>query len=231
MTTRLQLQQNPTPAVQCSGVLPFSIDDATSTIYVLLARSSCFDASIHPTGAWGDLGGHTKPEDHDDPAACAAREFSEESMCVMNLRGQGTAINARLCRRRAHSALQDGDYAFLLDMNYGTHRNVMYVVGVQFDPAIPRKFKSVREKLLQVELGATRGELPAIIRSHPALACDPTCAVNDDYLEKDALRWFSLDFLAELLAQRNASLGPVRLRRAFVPMIQLVVNKLNVLRT
>ena len=144
-----------------------------------------------------------------------------------------TAFNTRLCRKRAEAALRDGDFAFALDHNYGTHRCVHFVVAVPFDPKVSENFAAMRAALITVKHGGgDPASLPRGMRAHPALVCDDRgpCAVDDDYMEKDALRWFALDHLVELVGSGGHGRDQLRLRPALVPTLRLVAMKLNALR-
>jgi hypothetical protein len=226
----IRLQQDPGSRVQSAGIIPFAVEPVTHTIYVLLARSATFRVESHQQGSFGDLGGHIKDEDRGDPARCAAREFSEESLCKLRLRGS-TAMNTRLCRQRTLDALQEGDFSFMLDHDFGTHRTVHYVVCVPFDARVHENFSRTRRALLKVPPGTLRSDLPRNLQSHPALTCETTCSVNGDYLEKDQLQWFSLDHLIELIGARGHRIGDLRLKASLVPTLRLVAMKLDVLRS
>jgi 8-oxo-dGTP pyrophosphatase MutT (NUDIX family) len=212
-----------TSVLQSVSIIPFALEDATQTIYILLARI----ASRRPgPSTWGDLGG--TPELGESPFETAAREFEEETLSAVHV--AHLRHSDRTQQHQIVQQLKTGHYFLHVRLHFhleGTgdfHRD-FYLKQVPFDPSVSRRFAQTREALLCVTEGSNPDTLPSSIRTHPAILHSTNCIVAPRFLEKSALRWLSLDHIMDLI-QHQGQYRDIRLKSSFVPALRVATGEL-----
>ena len=199
------------------AIIPFSLEKATQTIYILLARAATARQGYRPRiEVWGDLGG--TPEPGETSEQTAAREFVEESLGCVHV---GTCLEEQLIQ---------GKFFLLVRLHFqlegvGRFHRDFYLKEIPFDPAITHRFAEMREALLRVPEGISHDVLPPGLRNHVALVNSPHSIIAPQFLEKQALRYFSLDHIMDLISNRG-QIKETRLRASFTPALRVAVSEL-----
>jgi hypothetical protein len=187
---------------------------------------------------WGDLGGCGEAGESSERTA--AREFAEESLGAVNL---GTSrLSGHIVGSQLERELREGMFFLRLRIFYmdgtdpgtdqtepatkahPTHCRDFYLKEIPFDPSMSPRFDSLRETLLRVPEGIDRECLPPSIRAHPAIDSE-SCILSSRFLEKQHLRWFSLDHTMDIVTGNGCHLD-VRVRRSFLPALRVAVAEL-----
>ncbi len=204
------------------GILCFSVEPKTQNIYVLLGRETCFEQMDSSQGSWCDFGG--KIDASESAISGAAREFSEESLCTVKMFFKQEHTYTHYIDT-IKQMLQDENYflkiSIILPQKDGSeHVRVYYLKEIPWQPDIEEKFSEIRSKLRTVESNG----VPCSLRNHPAIKEDNT--VNRHFLEKHSIGWWSIDRLAEVVRNRG-KYKHHRFRRSFLPILRLIVHKLQ----
>ena len=216
-----------TSVLQSVAIIPFALEDATQTIYILLAQGASRrfdDRCCH--SAWGDLGG--SPEPGESPFETAAREFEEETLSMVHVAHLRPSNNTR--QHQIVQQLKQGHYFLRVRLHFhldgvGDFHRDFYLKQVPFDPSISRRFAQTREALLRMTKGSNPDTIPASIRTHPAIMHSTNGIPAPRFLEKSALRWLSLDHIMDLI-QHQGQYRNIRLKGSFVPALRIVTGEL-----
>lgn len=235
--------------LRSSAIIPFAVETATQTIYILLAQTARACRRSGMSGAtWGDLGGGC--EGGETSECTAAREFAEESLGAVNTHLHHESTSA--LHSSIESELLDGSFYLRIRIFYRdvkasdsslsyevgneiaqeqstnstvpTHCRDFYLKEFPFDASISKRFNELREGLLRVPEGIDRSLLPPLVQDHPALDGD-NCIIGPQFLEKQNLQWFSLDHAMDLVAGNGYHRG-VRIRLGFLAPLRTIVSEL-----
>lgn len=204
-----RLSDRPNQRVISGGVICFSVEPTTQNIYVLLGREVSFE---NEPGVWCDFGGKLKPTE--SALRGAAREFAEESLGVIRLDRQSNGPSSDPIAE-VTDVLARQEYFIRISIFTQKNRKVRvyFLKEIPWQPDIATKFANVRTALEE-------NRWP----NHPARAtADGT--LNPHWMEKQCLRWWSLDRLIEVL-QKRGRFKHHRFRRSFLPALRVVVGKL-----
>ena len=192
--------------LRSSAIIPFCVHAPSQTVYVILAQIA--RARGKKYAFWGDLGG--TPNEDESSESTAAREFEEESL--------GAVIGVD--RETMERDLIAGNYfmKFQFQFDDTSHRDY-YAVEVPFDPVIERRFRETREELLLLPEGVEVDSLPSYLSDKISSG-----SVGAEFLEKQAIRWFSLDHLMDILSNLNAS--PTKIRSSFEEPLNYLISEL-----
>lgn len=200
------------------GIICFSVEPKTHNIFVLLGRETCFEQMDSSAGRWCDFGGKIN---HTESVQCgAAREFAEESLCLVEL----PVTKNRPYSKYMHQVermLQEKDYFMKLSARAKDFDRVYYLKEVPWQPEIEQKFKEIRDKLLSASRNP--GTLPFSLRHHPAVR---DLSVDRHFLEKQSIAWWSLDRLAEVV-KNQGKFKRQKFRRVFLPVLTQIVQHLQ----
>jgi hypothetical protein len=208
-----------TPSVLNSvAIIPFSLEEATQTIYILLAQVATGPrrgSRLRPE-VWGDLGG--TPEAGELPEDTAAREFMEESLgCVQ----AGPFLSNQLqkgkffLRVRLHFELK----------GYGRFHRDFYLKQIPFDSSISTRFAATRKALLCIPNAIPHGLISPKLRDHITSVSSAYRTIAPQFLEKQALRYFSIDHIMDIISNQG-QLRETRLRGSFTPALRVAVAEL-----
>lgn len=189
-----------------SSILPFAIDPKFNSLYFLLARERSVPG-WEGSDTWSDFGGGKKFCDVDD-ADVAAREFQEESLAVVRYRPDEPAL-PRADYDGIAQGLRGGHYTFKCHA-YTPNRKARYTTFVKqipFDAAVGRAHATAAALLRSIRSNGGRSTTYA----HPAI--DGDGRVNEDFLEKTALRWWSVPQLLSRHKRVHDALRPSFERR------------------
>ncbi len=209
-----------------AGVVPFCIEATTHTIYILLARRAAHMYHRPGKGVWSDLGGSAMREDGDDSARTAAREFMEESLGTVHLFEHLDVAPADYCDVMWQE-LRENKYSLRVTqilrspMDEQLSRRVFYVKKVPFDAELTQAFFDARSQLLRLPEHPDPAQLPAFFVNHPAIR---TGSVASAFLEKDRVKWFSLDHVLRALKKPCSKLF---VRPSFRPALAVIAAKLS----
>ena len=216
------------------GMICFSVDPKTNNIFLLLGKETCFENMQSPRGAWCDFGG--KPRDEETAPDAAAREFCEESLACVNFECART--RPRNVKTRLAQVLKTGAFFCRIDLtaltqwtqHHNQKRNVTrtyFVKEIPWQPHVPHTFQDIRKKLCHVQSSGEVDTCPFSLRNHPSLEVqNKHVRVNNHYLEKHSIMWWSLDRLCEVL-QKHGRYKNQRFRKSFLPILQIVVARLK----
>jgi hypothetical protein len=210
-----------------AAIIPYACDEITGTIYVLLARSTF-------TGSWGDLGGALDAEDGGDVRKAAAREFCEECLCSLQisfkrpLRTPGAyyknverdLMNGVYTCRIEQTLQQKQDTPRGVDNTIIEYKRVFFLKRVPFNPKASTRFSDSRRSLQDRPV---ENAFPLIFRPrHNILSFQGE--VPPRLLEKDRIKWFSVDHLVEVLQMGKGS--RVKMRTSFRSPLIVAVQEL-----
>jgi hypothetical protein len=218
------LSEPPTHTCITGGMMCFSVEPKTQNIYILLGRETCFEQMNSTQGQWCDFGGKIHPGE--SVVGGAAREFAEESLCVVQLEQKYHAYAGYI--ERVQKMLQDEKYflkiSIILPQKDGIeHARVYYLKEVSWQPNVENKFVSTRAQLAEKE-----GKLPFSLRNHPSVSYDAETGnskVDRHFLEKQSIAWWSVDRLSEVV-RNNGKYKQHRFRKSFLPVLKIVVKTL-----
>ena len=194
-----------------------------------MAQTAC--AYHHRSGAnagiWGHVGGSSEPGESSETTA--AREFAEETLGIVKYGPKRPSVSIF---SQMESELIAGRYFLRLRLKYtddnigeeNTHFCDFFLKEFPFDPSVCVRFEDLRNEILRVPEGTDRKSLSASIRNHPALSYEQ-CVVPPQFLEKNALQWFSLDHIMDLVSG-NGYYRDIRVRRTFLPALRVAVSHL-----
>ena len=207
--------------VGCS-IVPFSVDPEYNSIYFLLGKER--PGQWRGSNTWSDFGG--KKQCDETSEACAAREFHEETMGIVKLYD-----NERV-PRDSEEILTDmlADERYCMRLEYKSDRNVYhtFVKQIPWQPECSLTFTQTKTALLTVRQTPDVAPMTAFL--HPAtynITEDRrTARVNDAYLEKRTLRYFSIPELMGALAHPKRYLcGREVVRDSFVHRLSMVLRQ------
>ena len=196
-----------------SGVILYSLEPRTGCIYLLLGQEFTFRKGYTGHGAWCDFGGGI--EEGETVERAAAREFTEESMGCLGAWEEEDHID------RVEQALQNGEYSFRFQVLMVTDDQRFYSAKVRhyflkqipWNPRLPKRFHFLRTSLLD-------GSAP---KGHQSTRADGT--TNRHYIEKNCVRYWSLERLEEVLY--NGKYRQNRFRKSFLPILQETIDILK----
>ena len=200
------------------GIICFSVEPKTKNIYVLLGRETCFDRMDSHNGRWCDFGG--KINCHESVISGAAREFAEESLCLVQLPAVKNKSYTKYMEQVKVMLLEE-DYFMKMTFTVNNQLRVYYLKEVPWQPEIEHRFAETREKLLS----ATKdpNALPFSLRHHPAVN---KSEIDLHFLEKQSVAWWSIDRLAEVV-DNQGRFKRQKFRRLFLPILRSVVYNLQ----
>jgi len=179
-------------------------------------------------GKWCDFGGKINPGE--SVLGCSAREFAEESLCVIKMTNETTHSYAGYIDR-VKQMLRDDKYFLKISIILPPRRaeGVEYVRAyflkeVPWQPNVETKFMLMRSRLME-----DVKNIPFSLRNHPSVCTDKRtgeCTVDRHFLEKQAINWWSIDRLSEVIRNRGR-FKQHRFRRSFLPVLKIVVATLH----
>ena len=173
---------------------------------------------------WSDFGGGTKARESDGeletPEETAAREFHEETCGICQ--SDFHEYIPRASTEELTAGLKDGRYLFKTQFDVpGRSRRyyTMFTKIIPYQESLPTTFASTQDVLWKLQSCSQ-------IR-HPAVRQPPI--VNQDYLEKQAIRYFTLAELHLALQNHNTVHGETKryvLRPHFAERLAVVLDRL-----
>ncbi len=194
-----------------AGIICFSQAPVTNTIFLLLGLET-------KQRLWCDFGGRINPGESVEGAA--AREFCEESLCIIDMSPERVAFSEYL--GHAKQMLLKRDYFLKLNIVHNTvddvdQSRVYYLKHVPWQPDIKQKFARLHANLMTQNISC----------SHPAiLETSPSYILDEHWLEKTKIKWWSLDRLKDVLKNRG-KYKKHRFRQSFLRVLNLVLDKLE----
>jgi hypothetical protein len=172
-----------------------------------------FPDLLSRTGDWCDFGGKINQGECVDDAA--AREFTEESMCVVRLFDSDNPSNI-------------GDYYIKLSVILPPKDGIEWVkvyfvkevpwqVNVQYD------FHRTRKQLLEINNGRRR--VSDAMKNHPAVT--HAGSIDTHFIEKVEIKWWSLDQLNSIIQKNGVGSKVNRFRRSFLPALRIITKTLG----
>ena len=197
-----------------SSVLPFAIDPQWNCIYFLLAQERVVPGWSSGSQTWSDFGGAAQLP-CDTACETAGREFVEESMGLIRFSpGDSVPYESHAPVSRALSA---GEFALSVTftMRSKSTRYITFLKQIDFDRHAMHKheitFCALRDK----------GDGKTTTVRHPLLSREGT--VPDCYLEKTAIRWWSVPQLYS--AMRRTRGNNERLRSSFANRLRVILKE------
>jgi hypothetical protein len=180
-----------------AGVLPFAIVPETNDIYILLAKENI----VHQwrgSNKWCEFTGSFNPAFDSDPADTAAREFLEESLCVVPFHQHQDQQHYRnqISTKESIAAelRKDETNSFKIITNSSKDKKTpihyCFVREIEWIPDLPERFAKTRKVLLtlQEEFQKYKSMLESLIQSN-----------RDDHLKLES----SISFLPMIHNNNN----------------------------
>lgn len=218
-----------------AGLLCFALDPETHNVYLALGREARYDDVTFDRGVWCDFGGHVEPEETVEEAA--VREFCEESLCVLAFENYPETQRASSTYAPALlRMLQNEDYLFKItlmetdEVRSSEEGRVYFVKEVPWQPEFSKRFHDTRSTLLSARSQTAIDGVPYVFRQHPALSTsslEATLTVNRHYLEKQSVKWWSLDRLREVICKRKGRYKFHRFRKGFLPVLEHFLTRMS----
>jgi hypothetical protein len=177
-----------TPIVLSAGVLPYAYAPYSNNVYFLLGQEA-FDPRWRTSERWCDFGGCFKKDETE--SHCAAREFVEESMAVVQTSENENKETRRLMDIGAvENMISAKQYTYRIALsvehnkigmpNEQKAQRVCYLKRVPWQPDAPEHFKTIYghlKKLKELDTDLTHDQmveywekLPEWIKYHPAIS-------------------------------------------------------------
>lgn len=204
---------------QTAGVVCFSIEPVTNSIYVLLGKESRFEGdrvTDSKTGKWCDFGGRLKNTELTEEGA--AREFTEESLGVVKLEAKPDNPTNSSYVDTVVTMFKNKQYYAKLKIESKHNQRVYFLKQIEWQPNIENSFQNLRHTILNKETTETNKQ------NHPAFG--PDSKLNMDYLEKICIRWWSIDRLTEVIRKRGCYKHE-GFRKSFLPALSIILPKLR----
>jgi hypothetical protein len=197
-----------------AGIICFSIAPSTKNIFLLLGLEE-------KQNQWCDFGGAIGIGESVEVAA--AREFAEESLCVIDF--ERSAIPFEEYEQTIRQSLLNGNYFMRLDVVHNTIENVdnvrvYYLKEIPWCPYIKTRFAEVREQLL----GNYEMEKETI--KHPAIQSFEPLTIDEHWLEKSRIKWWSIERLKGVL-KNNGKFKDSRFRQSFLRVLDIILTQLH----
>lgn len=202
---------------QTAGVICFSVEPVTKSIYVLLGKESCFEGdqvTDSITGKWCDFGGRLKNTEIAEEGA--AREFAEESLGVIKLEEDSKKTSTYL--ENVVTMFEKKKYYAKLIIESKHNQKVYFLKQIQWQPNVENHFNNLRYSIMNKDYPKKNRE------AHPAFGTDST--LNMDYLEKVCIRWWSIDRLTEVIRKRGCYKHE-GFRKSFLPALSVILTTLR----
>lgn len=224
-----------------ASVLPYCCDPSHNNIYFLLGAEKRLPKWVD-SNKWADFGG--SPKQNEDDAACAGREFHEETVACVKWNEKEGDNKVHFIRQSSLPIIQDlkkGNFSFKMvtliddDRYYTT-----YVKQVPFDGSIHRRTNTLLSSLGRIRLdirNSGKHEMNTFekttVQNHPSvqLNMEEECIhVSKDFLEKQSIQWVSIPQLQESLkadVSNNHSRSSYILRDSFKGRISNILEQFN----
>jgi hypothetical protein len=227
-----------------SGILPVAIDQDNNV--VILCAKERYVHNWKGSNKWSGFEGSRQGAE--SVIDTALRELNEE--------GLGLVRFHRAIRDILQEKLFVMKVVINIYQEQPSHKyHTTFVVQTDYDPTLPARFHDLKILLNELHnesqhleylkhdstvpvatVDLQRRKVTTLLRSLPE--CDAVSVqtdsygavakvrVNGDYLEKDSLRWWSLDEL-ELVIQNKGNINSEYFRSYFMPVLQTVVTTLQ----
>ena len=163
-----------------ASILPVYYDKTQNDWFLLLALSSSIS-----NASWGDLGGALKKDESWINAA--VREFIEESLGCVN-----DFTESKLLK-----ILEKGEYLKCIKYESEIQERMYFLVPMPMEVGCSEHFDEVRKLILHTP--EQKGiAIPDKIKTHPAIDRNDR-SIKSCYLEKQQIKWFSIDTLIAML--------------------------------
>jgi 8-oxo-dGTP pyrophosphatase MutT (NUDIX family) len=198
-----------------ASMVCYSVAPTTNTCYMLLG--------LERGDQWCDFGGHL--ESGETSCQTAAREFAEESLCVVAV---DSVLEVRDERDSPRDYIQsltrllaDARHFLRLDLRKEgeTDVRVFYLKEIAWQPTLPERFERMTQRLTQ----------PPAWTEHPALQSADPIEVKPQWTEKSEVAWWSFDRLRQVLRNDGCYKG-MRFRRSFLPTLAMVLDHLEAIQ-
>ena len=169
--------------------MPYAVDTQWGNTYWLLGKERRVNG-WNGSEKWSDFGG-SKKNDEETPEFIAAREFHEETLAFVPYWEGETC--PRLSYVPIAKSLEESEYTFKLHTKVGKDAAyVTFVKQIPWDARLPRIFNTAHVQLSPAS-GGVISELSKTFTEHPAVSLPEgrPPVVNTDFLEKQAIRWWS----------------------------------------
>ena len=206
-----------------ASILCFSVDPTYAGIYFLLGKEKK-TYKFRGSEKWSDFGGSCK--NGESAEECAAREFHEESAAIVAFWSDEPV--PRPCYQKIVDELKDDQYYMKVEFEHTNNvKYVTFVKQVEWDPSYPMKFAKTINQLIKY----TKGDPVPETEAHPAVTnLGKEVQISRDYMEKQALQYWSIPQLKSAVAANKHILGlkcnrPEMLRESFVSRLASVLEK------
>ena len=187
-----------------ASVLPYAIDPQHNQVFFLLGSERHLPR-WQDSGKFSDFGGSVKYKE-ETSTNCAAREFFEETCCVVPWGETDEPILQSF--EPIQNALENEEYTMCLRTDIDRARMYYtYVKQIPFRPNIPRFASHITNNLLRIRNivkanGKYTFEKNDTCINHPAIRKNELgecVGVSRDYIEKQQLLWISISHAKMLL--------------------------------
>lgn len=213
------------------GVVCFSIEPKSQKLFLLLGKETKFEDLTSSKGVWCAFSGG--PEHAETPEQTAAREFAEESLCCINV--QHAAVRQAKVRKCTQKLLENRQFFLRVQVRMPSlyiHSQrevcrIYFVKQVPWQSNAQQRFAHTRRQFIKLLKTPYVGNCPFALRRHPAITvnCNQVF-INQHYLEKKAIKWWSIDKLRSAVHRRGRYQNQ-RFRKSFLPVLKIILNELT----
>lgn len=208
-----------------ASILCFSVDPQYGGIYFLLGKEKK-TYKYHGSEKWSDFGGSTKAEEIAEE--CAAREFHEETCAIVKF-----FADEKLPRKHYNIVMRElkkEKYYMRVEFEHDNHKKyVTFVKQIPWNASYPTIFSESINTLIKYTKGTAK--IP-VSEEHPAVTNleEEEIKINRDYMEKQAIQYWSMPQLKSAIAATRHVLGhrcnrPEMLRESFVSRLASIMEK------
>jgi hypothetical protein len=198
------------------------LEPKTHNIFLLLGRETWFQANQpRKYGKWCDFGG--KIDDDETIQGGTAREFCEESLCVVRM-NNNSSTDHEIYQRQVENMLIRRQYFFRFVLFkpsiFGPpQKKVYFVRQVPWQPDVPDRFRQARSNISNRDPTTYTDSPP---KHHIGILDDNT--TDPHCMEKHCVSWWSIDRLSEVV-RNNGRYRQHFFRKSFMPCLRLLVSK------
>jgi len=197
-----------------AGIICFSVEPTSHKVWFLLGQEA--------TGQnWCDFGGRINPYENELDAA--AREFAEESMCVLRLAPSTKDYIDYVSD--VTTALENKEYVMKISIIHRLYnvRKVYYLKEFPWQPRARHTFGKIRDLMVGLRNDPTI-PIPEHLHQHPGFVRDKDgIKINKHFLEKCTIGWWELNTIRRAIS--SGQTGPFR--RSFLPALRIAIKNLR----
>lgn len=207
---------------RASSIICFSVDPISKEFYILLGKENWKDRR---NAFWSGFSGSRK--NSESPEHTASREFVEESLQIVSFNDHIHSSSSSFVKKMLLE--QNYCYKFGVSMPPNSFGNVsifnmkiVFIKQIPWVSNLPAIFKQKRSTLFDIKADCRMTNVPFALRNHPAIIKHiGRVSVNEDFLEKSSLKWWSLPKIKTIISNVNHRR---RFKGTFIPVLKVALR-------